>query len=164
MGTRSAVKSFLALIDADTGIADALYTKMANELNRSAFANIDFKDRALLLPQCLRNLEKCKGEMTEFGWVCKHCGQCSISEIKKEAEKLGYQVYIVPGGSMIARIIKANGIKGVVGVACNFELSEGMEMMSTTRIWSQGVTLKKDGCVDTVVDIEEVKKMLAVKN
>ena len=158
------MKSLLALIDADTGLADELYTKMANELNYSAFADVDFKDRALLLPQCLRNVEKCKATMGDNGWECKHCGQCAISEIKKEAEKLGYKVYIVPGGSMIARIIKANGIKGVVGVACNFELAEGMEMMATTKIWSQGVTLDKDGCVNTAVDIEKIKRMLQVKN
>ena len=164
LSTRSAVKSFLTLMDADTDLADTLYIKIANELNRRPFAETDFKDRALFLPQCLRNVEKCKATMGEYGWECKQCGQCSIAEIKKEADKLGYKVYVVPGGSMVARIIGANGVKGVVGVGCNFELCEAAEKLAMTKIWGQGVPLLKDGCKDTVVNVNEVKKMLRVKD
>jgi len=84
-------------------------------------------------------------------------GDCKVYAIKAKAEKLGYRVFICPGGSMIFRIIKKFRPKAVMGVACMKELVLAAEEL---RIPMQGVELLKSGCVNTDVDVEHVFSLL----
>lgn len=163
LSTRAGVKSALTIIGSDSSVADDAYIALKNSLDREGFRKTKYSERALFLPQCLRNIEKCKAKMGDAGYVCAECGNCQILPIKKEAEKLGYRMYIVPGGSMVVNIIKNNGFKAVAGVACMFELCETVEKLGSTKIWSQGVPLLKDGCKDTRVDVETVIGMIRQK-
>jgi len=163
LSTRAGVKSALTLIGSDSSVADDAYITLKNSLDREGFRKTKYTERALFLPQCLRNAEKCKGKMSEVGYVCAECGNCQILSIKKEAEKLGYNVYIVPGGSMVVNIIKNNGFKAVAGVGCKFELCEAIEKIGSTIIWAQGVPLLRDGCKDTEVDAKKVIEMIKQK-
>ena len=64
---------------------------------------------------------------------------------------------------MVVNLIKNNGFKAVAGVACMFELCETVEKLGSTKIWSQGVPLLKDGCKDTKVDVNRVMGMIRQK-
>jgi len=163
LSSRAAVKSALKLIDSDLSVADDAYIALKNSLDREGFRKTEYNERALFLPQCLRNSEKCEGKMTDAGYVCSECGSCQIFPIKKEAESLGYKVYIVPGGSMAMKIVKNNGFKAVAGVACMFELCEAAEKLGPTKIWAQGVPLLRDGCRNTEVDVNRVMGMIRQK-
>lgn len=163
LSTRAGVKSALTIIGSDSSVADDAYIALKNSLDREGFRKTKYSERALFLPQCLRNIEKCKAKMGDAGYVCAECGNCQIFPIKKEAESLGYQVYIVPGGSMVMKIVSHNGFKAVAGVSCMFELCEAAEKLGSTKIWSQGVPLLKDGCKDTKVDVEKVIGMIRQK-
>jgi hypothetical protein len=163
LSSRAGVRSALKLIGSDSSVADDAYIALKNSLDREGFRKTKYSERALFLPQCLRNIEKCKAKMGDAGYVCAECGNCQISSIKKEAEKLGYNVYIVPGGSMVVNIIKNNGFKAVAGVACMFELCEATEKLGSTKIWAQGVPLLKDGCKNTKVDVNKVIEMIKQK-
>ncbi|MDI6917765.1 MAG: DUF116 domain-containing protein [Thermoplasmatales archaeon] len=163
LSTRAGVKSALTLVGKDTTFADDVFIELKNNLNREGFRKTKYNERALFLPQCLRNAEKCKGKMTDAGWVCAECGNCQIYPIKKEAEKLGYRVYVVPGGSMVIKIVKNNGFKAAAGVGCRFELCEAAEKLGSTKIWVQGVPLLRDGCKDTEVDVNRVMGMIQQK-
>lgn len=135
-----------------------------NAENRHAFEIVDYGDRALFMPQCMRNADKCVAEETEMGYVCKHCGQCDIAEISLYAEELGYRVFIVPGGSMVYRIMSTVRSKAVMGIACAFELAEAMEKISNFKIPCMGVLLDKDGCINTRVNIGTVMDTLRFSN
>jgi hypothetical protein len=163
LSSRAAVKSALKLIDGNLSVADDTYMALKNSLDREGFRKTEYTERALFLPQCLRNAEKCEGKMTDIGYVCSECGNCQIFLIKKEAESLGYKVYIVPGGSMAMKIVKNNGFKAVAGVACMFELCEAAEKLGPTKIWAQGVPLLRDGCRNTEVDVNRVMGMIQQK-
>ena len=145
---KSEDKANLALID------------RLNQKHMEEFRKIPYEDRILFLPQCMRNADVCKAENTEMGYVCKHCGACSISEIKKTAEEIGYKVFIVPGGRMIYKIVKKFRPKAAVGVACSFELAEAMEKLTEARLTGQGVLLDKDGCRNTCVNKESTIELL----
>lgn len=155
-GTKDAVRSGLQFIGADTASIDMVYIELKNKLNKTSFSKIPYSERTLFLPQCLRNSEHCPSKLMDKGFVCEECGSCSICEMKTEAEKLGYKVHIVPGGSMVFKIIKANNQKGYVGVACYFELVEAFEQLTAMNLPFQGVPLLRDGCKDTVMDVEKV--------
>ena len=116
--------------------------------------------KVIFLPHCLR-VKGCKAELTAQGYKCVSCGSCGIAEFLKEAESKGYKVFIVPGGSMIKKILKdIPNPEKVIGVACDVELKEGHELMKKMKIKSDSLKLSKDGCVNTEVDFEKLKKML----
>ncbi len=159
-GTRAAVKSILAKLKADVNRADEVYVKIQNRLNMKEFIKVPYKDRALFLPHCMRHSKKCQAEMGPTGLECKHCGNCDLSEIVSEAEKLGYRTYIVPGGSLVFKIWTKNPPKAALGVACYFELSEALEKIGHMGVPAIGVPLERDGCKDTKVNVQEVLRVM----
>jgi len=166
LSTRVAIKKALKGIVEDDEVLDQIYVSIKNRAYRDIFSRVPAKKRALFLPACLRNSRKCKAEMSpDKGYICKRCGACVIKELLEVAERLGYgYVYIVPGGSLVMRIIK-DGFKkrtilAAVGVACTPELVEASEKLSIMGIPHQGIPLLKTGCVDTLVDKDEVIRVL----
>jgi len=162
LGTKNAIKSALAIIGKSDAHVDEIYIKIKNELNLPRLKEVPKSKRALFLPHCLRDVRNCKAEINEFGYKCKHCGRCPISDIKQAAEKRKYNVFVVPGGSMVFKIISRKKPKAVIGVACYAELEQAMEDAGRRGIPNIGVPLSKDGCKDTKVDVKKVMNMLNV--
>ncbi|MFC1454990.1 DUF116 domain-containing protein [Candidatus Undinarchaeota archaeon] len=140
-------------IDQDT--IDTLCTEIRNKVDQPGFKKTKYKDRALFLPQCMR-APKCPATLTKNGIVCKHCGLCSIDPIKKKAEKLGYKVFVVPGGSFVERIIKRLKPHGIFGVACPKEVQMAEMSIHKKGLFFHAVPLSKAGCVNTEVDEDRV--------
>ncbi|HEQ79023.1 MAG TPA: DUF116 domain-containing protein [Euryarchaeota archaeon] len=159
-GTRAAVKSVLSKLNADVDRADEVYVKIKNRLNMRAFTRVPYKDRVIFLPHCMRSSEKCQAEFGSDGYDCVHCGCCNISEIVIEAKRLGYRVHVVPGGSMVFKIWNRNPPKAALGVACYFELSEALEKIGHMGVPAVGVPLDRDGCKDTLVNVNEVLRVM----
>ncbi len=161
---RGALKSFLSRLDMDPEGYDAIYITIKNMAFRKEFKRVPFSNRLVFLPQCLKSSKECPAKLTEYGYECKKCGKCSIAEIIEEAEELGYKgVYIVPGGSLVKKIIEKERPGAVAGVACYLELVETMEQVALMGTIPQGVPLTKDGCVDTSVIVDKVKEMLEMQ-
>jgi hypothetical protein len=163
LSSRAAIKralSFMGESEADE-LVDQVYVSVKNSAGRSDFSDTPVEKRALFLPQCLRNPEKCEAKLTERGYSCMKCGSCVINEIIEYAEALGYRnIYIVPGGSMVIKILREVDIEAAVGVACYPELSEAVERLMGYKL--QAVPLTKAGCVNTEVDTEKVKRVLSL--
>ena len=163
LSSKNAIKGALKILGEDEGLADYIYILVKNRAYRRDWAELPVDRRLVFLPQCLRNSKNCQAELTEKGYVCKKCGSCDIAEIVEKAESLGYKhIYIVPGGSMIYRNLKNLDMDtfACLGVACLPELCEASERLSLKDIPHQCVPLRKTGCVDTEVDVEEVKAFL----
>ena len=86
--------------------ADFAAVLLNNESWRDELAQVPFERRLLLLPKCLRVEEHCPAPFDQFGMLCKECGLCSIEDLAKEAEHLGYAVLIAEG-SAIVRAMRA---------------------------------------------------------
>ena len=139
------------------------HVEIRNFLNESRFKRTLYGERLLFLPQCLRNSKKCKAELGEEGWICKKCGNCKIPLLVKEAEKYGYAgTFIVPGGSMVGKLIKKYKPKAVVGVGCFDEVNMAIDQLKGSKVAPQGVCLLKSGCKDTDVNVVEVKEKIAL--
>lgn len=134
-----------------------------NEKYKEDFKKIPYSERAIFLPHCLRNKE-CPAKTTDEGVQCIACGKCNIKEIKEVAENLGYKVFIVPGASLVKKLVKKYKPKAAIGVACNPELEESLKFAPKIGIIPQCVTLLKDGCVETEVSLDEVKKTIELKD
>ena len=132
------------------------------------FSHIDPADRILLLSHCLRPSQSCTAKYDKRGLICTDdCKEdCVIGRLRKAALKLNYRgVCIAPGGSLAIKYVKEKGPSGIVAIACQKELQEGVESVTefsetNNRPVIISVPLTKDGCVDTEVD--EVLAMEAI--
>lgn len=165
LSTRNAVRIALSLISEDEELTDQIYVEIKNKAYKEDFSKVPVEKRAVFIPQCLRNVRECPAEFGEYGWKCVKCGRCPIGEIIEHGERLGYrQFYVVPGGSLVKKILKVKvpkgEIKAAVGIACWPELAEAAEKLSILKIPIQGVPLLRAGCINTLVDVERVKEVL----
>ena len=81
LNSRSAIKKALNVIGESEVYVDYIYILVKNNAFRKEWSQTPVKKRLVFLPQCLRNSKKCKAELTEYGYICKKCGSCSIFEI-----------------------------------------------------------------------------------
>lgn len=124
-----------------------------NELNKEKVK--EKKRKILFLSHCMRE-RNCKAETGQKGLVCKKCNkECQISKI---IEFAGMPVFIVPGGSMVFKIIEEEKPDAIIGVACSLEIEQAIS--KTDKIPAIGIPLIKEGCIDTKVDLEELKLIL----
>ncbi|MFH1424696.1 MAG: DUF116 domain-containing protein [archaeon] len=140
-----------------------LAVQIRNKLNSKAFAETEYKDRLLLLPQCLRHSTKCPAKTTKNGIQCVQCGNCDISKIMKKANELGYKVAIAPGGAFASRRMKEVRPKAGIGVGCLFELKEGLNTSAKYKIPGLGVELEAPGCVNTKIDLRKLFEVMEAK-
>ncbi len=161
---KGVLKSFLYKMDIDEETYDRVYVAIKNNALEKNVSRVEYENRIILVPQCLRHPEDCEAEMTEFGYDCNRCGRCVIDDIKSLGETLGYDsIYIVPGSSMAKKILKEIEPGGVIAVACHSELVEGFEASHVYGIPVQGIPLSKEGCVDTDVNLEAVEQKLKMR-
>jgi hypothetical protein len=160
LSTKKALRKALDIIGLNPDNIDRLYIELKNEIHRENFGRIFPEHKIVFLPQCLRNGTKCKAKIGEDGYECVGCSKdCKASEIKKLGEASGYKVFIVPGGSMVEKIVIKYQPKAVIGVACMKELVMALEGLNVP---THAIELTRDGCVETDVDIEKVKAALNV--
>lgn len=139
------------------------HVELRNAIYEPSFKKIPYNERVLFLPHCARNSEKCKATYNEEGLECKQCGACNICDAEKIAKKLGYQkVFIVPGGSMVKKLLKKYEPKAAVGVCCFNEALLSFEMLKEIQIIPQVVLLLKDGCKDTIINLPLLEEKLSL--
>jgi hypothetical protein len=153
----------LNLSDAVTLLEDLIDVQARNLIERERF--VQTKRRALLLPHCSRKFmdNRCKASFDPQipSYVCAHCSpDCQVGKAELLAKKKGYDVYVLPGGSCIPKILNANHYEGIIGVACGEEIRTGGETLKVMNISGQTVPLIKNGCANTAFNIENLSKIL----
>jgi hypothetical protein len=151
----SVIKAIFWLARADDTIVDDVGVRLRNYINRKKFIKVPRESRFIFMPQCVRSID-CPAKLTPEGIKCIGCGRCNVGDAKKYAESLGYRFFIVPGSSFIKRIIKKYQPKAIVGVGCQMEIKEGLDMCHSYDIPAIGVPLSQAGCVSTILDWEKL--------
>jgi len=129
---------------------------VSNEVWRPTVARIPYNRRLLLLPKCLRSSEECPAVFDEIGLVCEHCGRCAINEFKGQAERLGYAVLVAEGSPVVMSLIETGQVEAVVGVSCLSVLERVFPYMEAGAVPGVAIPLLRDGCAETVVDVDWV--------
>ena len=150
----SAIKAIFRLGGSDDSIVDEVGVRLRNYINRRDFLRIPILERFIFIPQCLRSTE-CPAKLTPEGIVCIECGRCNIGEAKKFSEKMGYKLFIVPGSSFIRRIIKKYRPRAIIGVGCQMEIKEGLDLCHRYGLPAVGIPLLQNGCVSTKLDWDQ---------
>jgi hypothetical protein len=153
----------LDLSDAVTLLQDLIDVQARNLIEREKF--VQTRRRALFLPHCSRKFmdNRCKASFNSNipSYICGHCSSdCQVGNAELLARKKGYDIYIVPGGSCISKILRANQYEGAVGVACGEEVLAGRELLKSMNVIGQTVPLLKNGCANTAFNIETLSKIL----
>jgi len=150
----------------EMGLSRDSYLEVGAQVNnirkRESFKAVPMDERMVFLPHCLKNSTRCRGEYTEEGLICKSCTpDCPINMISREARKRGYKVFVAPGAGLVYKLVERHNPKAAVGVACGNELKMAAAHADDAfGIPYQIVMLKKGGCVDTEVEMEDVIRVL----
>jgi hypothetical protein len=149
--------------DAVLLLEDFVEIQARNLLERDSF--VQTRKRALFLPHCSRKYmdSRCKAVFDPNipSYVCAHCSpDCLVNRAVSFAEKKGYDVYILPGGSCVPKILKAKHYEGVVGVSCGEEIKLGGEILKSMGVVGQAVPLVKNGCSNTSFNLETLFDVL----
>lgn len=131
---------------------------------REHFAATPYDRRLLLLPHCLRKVDRCRGTYTPDAMVCAGCGACAIDPLKSEAESLGYKVLVAEGTPAVVRALASTPIEAILGVACLESLERCFEAVTQLGVPYAGVPLLRAGCVNTEVEVELVRSTMRVRS
>ncbi len=157
---RSHAETLLTEVGLDLKYKEYTGILVNNELWREYLATIPYNRRLLLMPKCLRVEERCPAPFDEFGLLCKECGLCSIQDLQKEAEALGYAVLVAEGSQIVMSIIETGKIDAIVGVSCISVLERAFPYMEAAAIPGVAIPLLQDDCHDTNVDMEWVWEVI----
>ena len=141
------------------------FTEEKNKKHFDKFLQIPANKRMILVPQCLRNIKKCKAK--EFGsyYICAECGGCKIYKIAQTANSAGYLgLRILKGGSTVKKLVAELKPDAILGVACYFEGAQGIKECEKRKIPVYFYPLSKDGCENTDLEIDGLIKLLEGKN
>jgi len=153
----------LNLSDALVLLEDFIDLQAVNMIERGKF--LQTKKRALFLPHCSRKFldSRCKAAFNSDipSYTCSHCSEdCLVNQSVRIAIRKGYDVYVVPGGSCIPKILKNRKYEGIVGVACGEEIKMFSTFLDGTDVAGQAIPLIKNGCANTIFNVETLVKAL----
>ena len=153
----------LNVADAVVLLGDLIYLQKINTVERSKF--LQTRERALFLPHCSRKYmdNRCKAVFdTDIpSYKCSHCSpDCLVNKADHFAKKKGYDVYVLPGGSCIPKILKTRCYEGIVGVACGEEIKHMGLLLENMHVSGQAIPLIKNGCAKTMFNIETLLEVL----
>ncbi|MBE6487123.1 MAG: DUF116 domain-containing protein [Methanosphaera stadtmanae] len=151
------IKKLFKLFQLNDLLIDAISIDLRNRINHDNFIKLDARDVIMVLPHCLRAPD-CPAKLGESGLECICCGNCSIGIIYSISQRKAIDMYIVPGSTFIKNVLRKRSFKGVIGVACPVDLN--LAMMSLDDFCVQGVYLLRDGCINTLVDVDEVIELI----
>ncbi len=171
---KSLVKTFkvdeitgLNFTDAISLVEDLIEVQATNILQKDGFKKAQRK--VLLLPHCTRKYmdKNCKAEFNPEipTYNCQKCSpDCLINKANALGKTKGYDVYVIPGGSCMEKILRKGKYEAAVGVACGMELKLGLQVIKKLGIPGQGLFLTKNGCANTSFNLENLEKILAMQN
>ncbi len=153
----------LNLSDAVVLLQDLIDLQGINLTQRNKF--LKTKKRALFLPHCSRKFmdNRCQAVFDPSipSYTCKHCSRdCLVSKANRLAKNKGYDIYVVPGGSCVPTIVKKSRYEGAIGIACGEEMKLSGNVLGSMEVAGQAIPLIKNGCANTVFNIETLQKTL----
>lgn len=136
-----------------------VYVKLNNQYIYSNKYNIKPENILILIPHCVQK-NSCKLKVTNDINNCAKCGLCNIGELVQLQHKTNVKVFVATGGTLARKIIIDNRPKAVIAVACERDLTAGVQ--DVKKIPVLGVFNKRPNgpCVDTSIDIKEVEEAI----
>lgn len=136
-----------------------VFVKLNNNYIYSNKYNLKSEEILILIPHCIQK-SSCKLKVTTKIENCGECGLCNVGDLVKLKEKTNVNIFVATGGTLARKIIIENKPKAVIAVACERDLTSGVQDVKGIPVL--GVFNKRPNgpCVDTTIDISEVEKAI----
>ena len=136
-----------------------IFVHLNNSYIYSQKYSLNGEDIMLLSPHCIQK-SFCNFKVTYDVSNCKRCGKCSVDRFLTLREKYGVKVFIATGGTLARKIIVENRPKAVVAIACERDLTSGIQ--EVVKIPVLGVYNERPSgpCFNTEVNIENVENAI----
>ena len=108
----------------------------------------------VLLPRCLQR-EGCARAVTEDVKNCRACGNCDLAELVPLMERHGFHMAVATGGRLARAMVRDLKPAGVIAVACERELLEGLREIGGVPVICITNRRPEGPCKNTEVDLEE---------
>jgi hypothetical protein len=135
------------------------FIELNNHLVRSNTNRTRPNRLLLLLPHCIQNFD-CQIKITGNVKNCKGCGKCEIKDLIELSEEYQVKIAVATGGTLARRIIVENKPEAIVAVACELDLTSGIQ--DSYPIPIIGILNERPfgPCMNTRVDIEKVRRAI----
>jgi len=135
------------------------FIELNNHLVRSYNHRAPPNRLLLLLPHCIQDFD-CQIKITGNVKNCKGCGKCEIKDLIELADQYQVKIAVATGGTLARRIIVENKPEAIVAVACELDLTSGIQ--DTYPIPVIGILNERPNgpCINTKVDIQKVKSAI----
>ena len=133
-----------------------IFVKLSNTYIYSNKYDFNVEDILILVPHCIQK-HSCKLKVTNKIENCAKCGLCNVSDLANLKEVFGVRVFIATGGTLARKIIMENKPKAVIAVACERDLTSGIQDMKHIPVLGVFNIRPNGPCFDTNLNIDEVK-------
>lgn len=137
------------------------YIAVNNNLVKSKKLLLDGRQVMILLPHCLQDSE-CPHKITMDINNCKRCQKCSIADLIDLGEKYHAVIKVATGGTLARKFIEECKPRGVVAVACERDLSMGIQDASFLPIIGVLNCRPNGPCINTSVELDKVEEALKI--
>ena len=136
------------------------FIEVNNHLVRSNSHRAKPNKLLILLPHCVQEFD-CQIKITGNIRNCKGCGKCEIKDLIEIADQYQVKIAVATGGTLARRIIVENRPDAIVAVACELDLTSGIQ--DSYPIPVIGILNERPNgpCINTKVDIQKVKKAIS---
>ncbi len=135
------------------------FIELNNHLVRSNQHRTKPQRLLILLPHCIQNFD-CQIKITGNIKNCRGCGKCEIKDLIQLADQYQVHIAVATGGTLARRIIVENKPEAIVAVACELDLTSGIQ--DSYPIPVIGILNERPygPCINTRADIQKVKNAL----
>lgn len=136
-----------------------LLIRLNNRWARARLSRLPMSAVVVLLPHCLQNRECARNVLHDLE-NCARCGRCDLAGILDLRERYGVRCVLAAGGRQALRAAKDGAVRGIVAVACEPELLDGIR--AVFPIPARAVpNLRPEGpCRNTRVDLNGLEQAL----
>lgn len=132
------------------------FIKVNNELVLSSGLRCEPSRLLVLLPHCIQS-SRCTHRLTYHIDNCARCGVCPIRDVLNLRDAYGVQVAIATGGTIARRIVVQARPKVIVAVACERDLSSGIQDTHPLPVFGVINERPNGPCLDTFVSIRRLE-------
>lgn len=132
------------------------FIELNNHLVRSNHHRTRPNKLLILLPHCLQDFD-CQIKITGNIKNCKGCGKCDIKDLNELSDQYQVKMTVATGGTLARRIIVENRPEAIVAVACELDLTSGIQDSYPIPVIGILNDRPNGPCFNTKVDIQKVK-------
>lgn len=132
------------------------FVELNNHLVRSNSHRVRPEKLLILLPHCIQDFD-CDIKITGNIKNCKGCGKCEIKDLVELSDQFKVKIAVATGGTLARRIIVENRPEAIVAVACELDLTSGIQDSYPIPVIGILNDRPKGPCINTRVDIQKVR-------